>query len=1308
MTFRTARARAAHTLQVLAVVIPSVLAGPALGQPSGYAITDDDSYARFQDAVRAAEYVREDYITGSVPIVDGSGAVIGEASTPGTRPIVIAAVASAVAFMERNPDADAAAFAIFIEAIDAELALAYPGDPGLVVPQNFLAALRHTRFVTRPAFSVVPGQPIMDLPPFLLAGYDTDVGERALELLGAVVPDPINRATLGDRVETYERLITRNIATRRELGQLLTHAFMNQTPDGQTHAADYAPALDAYLRDQGYDPALGSVRPELVGVNDALAQLPATFAEYQAELAEPVQRMFRLPGESDEDFRARLAASPIQQRMREAIYETIDATGEILSSIGDEVTFEQAQALSDEQLDAIAAQRLADLRSASRARASLIANAMLLYDNVPAADYVVQQADLGSAALGANTTWSNIKSGLSIGLSAISFGAAIYSGDAADAAGAFSAVADGVLTLFGVAETNLSEGVTTDDIYEQIQEMQQQLVDMQNQLNERFDRIDRKLDVLFNTMITQWEAIDGRLTDIEETVDAAVALVLEQAAALRRLEDTILAVGRDQLNQLFDQGVNLYLDARGVSDLPLSGPFSFESGASEFYTFATSTAGAVAFIGNPASPFPLSQTDELLGDGVVSPRLAELHAHALSLFPELATDLPDDVVSPEAWSLAASAYARLAEESPWYFARVFTQDNSDGHTDLDDIIAAGQQLTQFADALRLHGSHGLQSPDFQPLTEPTAFYHLYQRHRAASSALQNGLYDRLSVHLADTNLFGTPLASPAKQLAIWQTNSTQDVTSLAPPITQIIAHWGTSSDTLTLGSFAHEEGYMTFFPSHSPGILDADRDDARRAKLHTLRLAEQSGGTFRAPHWYNTAASQSTDYWFVIELPTSATNPEGGTYDHLRRIRYTRQRLVTGSGWVNDRPSSSSDAAATIKATWNGFFRDRISDGNRIGDVVSNTFVLNSEFHRLIIREDNRFGPPSEDALEDEIKRWLTDVRGRVRAQLILELLEPATTLNTLAAALDDEESLIDAYVSIAMPGLLARSGVVRSALRGAAPNASDDFEGSEIGIRSEDAVQLMLRFDDADEADDLDWGDQSNDFASLDFWFLFQRILTVRREIAAADTLPDQSAPYPAWTLEQLKHLRTHAARLAIDDTYAVHTDAQTRSVLDNDVHQLRFIDQDINGNFIGVFRPLTVDLNFGPGDELDGYWAPTNGQVEMNADGAFTYTPDPGFKGFDRFSYRAICDISPNLDGTTLAFSDPAFVRVYVGINQQGCNAADLAEPFGVFDFSDVFEFLVAFGSMNASVDYAEPFGVFDFSDVFEFLVEFGAGCP
>ncbi len=72
-----------------------------------------------------------------------------------------------------------------------------------------------------------------------------------------------------------------------------------------------------------------------------------------------------------------------------------------------------------------------------------------------------------------------------------------------------------------------------------------------------------------------------------------------------------------------------------------------------------------------------------------------------------------------------------------------------------------------------------------------------------------------------------------------------------------------------------------------------------------------------------------------------------------------------------------------------------------------------------------------------------------------------------------------------------------------------------------------------------------------------------------------------------------------------------------------------------------------------------------------------------------------------------DAVEVVVYECSKVQPC-PADLAEPFGQLDFSDVSAFLVAFGTQDAAADLAEPFGQWDFSDVVAFLASFGAGCP
>lgn len=58
-------------------------------------------------------------------------------------------------------------------------------------------------------------------------------------------------------------------------------------------------------------------------------------------------------------------------------------------------------------------------------------------------------------------------------------------------------------------------------------------------------------------------------------------------------------------------------------------------------------------------------------------------------------------------------------------------------------------------------------------------------------------------------------------------------------------------------------------------------------------------------------------------------------------------------------------------------------------------------------------------------------------------------------------------------------------------------------------------------------------------------------------------------------------------------------------------------------------------------------------------------------------------------------------------GCNAADLAEPFGVLDLGDINAFVSGFVAQDLAVDLNDD-GVLDLGDINAFVVGFTAGCP
>ena len=76
----------------------------------------------------------------------------------------------------------------------------------------------------------------------------------------------------------------------------------------------------------------------------------------------------------------------------------------------------------------------------------------------------------------------------------------------------------------------------------------------------------------------------------------------------------------------------------------------------------------------------------------------------------------------------------------------------------------------------------------------------------------------------------------------------------------------------------------------------------------------------------------------------------------------------------------------------------------------------------------------------------------------------------------------------------------------------------------------------------------------------------------------------------------------------------------------------------------------------------------------------------------------LNPDLDGAIMAYAEAI---------AGGCTAADVAEPFGVLDLSDVGAFVGAFVAGDLLADLTGE-GVLDLGDLSAFVVSFGGGCP
>jgi len=130
--------------------------------------------------------------------------------------------------------------------------------------------------------------------------------------------------------------------------------------------------------------------------------------------------------------------------------------------------------------------------------------------------------------------------------------------------------------------------------------------------------------------------------------------------------------------------------------------------------------------------------------------------------------------------------------------------------------------------------------------------------------------------------------------------------------------------------------------------------------------------------------------------------------------------------------------------------------------------------------------------------------------------------------------------------------------------------------------------------------------------------------------------------------------------------------------VHALELQNED------GLWLPeLTVSL--------DPYDAGTDSGTGYNSPNVNTNPEEP---------IRNIHDEAPfNANGVLGRF-------VFTRVTDTACSTADLAEPIGVLDVFDVFDYLEAFNAGDGSADLNND-GVHDIFDVFAYLDAFNAGC-
>ncbi len=911
--------------RLLAIVLCTItgLAGTAGAQlDAPFGVTDEAGYQRLISAGTASEVVRLEYSLDPTPRV-------------------IATVAGLSVFAGENPLATDEQLDAFADAFDAALAARYPNDPGLTRSTHLVSAVRFGRLPSSGA----------------LAGTDTDVGVETIALLDL----QLSADSQALRMIDFQRVTGVTLENSAALSAILTGAFMDRAADGSERAG-LADAVTDYLRAEGIDPFPADLAASAPEVALAMNALPATYDAFVAE--------------QDTGFTNALTATYDEMDHVGAQIEGHLATiGAALSETPDPV--EAAQNADDAALiEALNQQRLDDLRAIAASRAVISLNSLLVAQS-ESPDIRVEIAtaqDFSEIQLETSSTMSDISAGVQIGGSLIQGGAAIYKGDVVGAIGAFTSAISGI---FGVVD----EPVDTpeEQIFDQIVEMRQQIDDLRVEMNMQFDRvhgrfdsIDQQLNIIYTAMADGLNQINETTRRIDGNVQQLRATISQVRSNLNRLESNlygVLAAGFEQ-DLILDMDNALgYRDRVGV-DLPFAGgELSFTTFESTFFTWATGLSTSITYAG----PSSLNVTDDTNGLDQLNNFPLGFNINNLREFsgalPGAAPLSNTRVANPTTWALCADAYARLARENPWFFAKIFS--NQPGRT--DSVQSAGDSVRE-----------AMRNARNRPLIET-----LIARYKARASLVATEVSTEQTAFL--NSAIGSGLGLDG--LDPW------DDALQAVSVTQLP---GVSVDTWPLSALGDDGEFQLGWGDGYP-VLDLFPGVAIALYLD-------------APAVNESVIAFRIDY-------QPATPVDGGS-----RINYDLRLLYAGQIAAThritlDTTNTSADIADfyAIELAYDIVQPLLFSEVGRVlnysGDTVEliDASLTPESAYDLIVQ-----------AGHDEIT-WRRDLL----ASHLRDELAGGGTLSDAAALMDVSNALLDAYVSLGMPETLNSSDVARATLRG-------------------------------------------------------------------------------------------------------------------------------------------------------------------------------------------------------------------------------------------------------------------------------------
>lgn len=1125
----------------------AIFASAAQAQPVVYdmGVDDEASFQVFRDAMYKSEYVRVEY-----------------AKTPNPR--VVASVTALMVFSTNNPNATTQELTNFLDSYSAEMALAFLGDEDLQLGSSFFAAVRK---LDRGAVA------------FDGTGLDTRVSARLLEVLDVAIPAPLDFTSTQKRMVKYENARLRSFTDAPEWSMVLLLALKGQDLDGVSNSI-LPGIVSTYLVNEGYDPVpsnpnAGVFQP----VTSALSSMPVNFTGYSALLSE-VNASADIDGTA---LQTNLNAQFVS--LGNANLSKVNAIKDAMDPTNNPPTVIEAaeNGTSEIILEAQIAEYDQALRDASDNRAEFQWNTMLLLqsDQESARMYGSSARDFSHIQLETDSTLTKVKLGVQVASSSAQLGIAIASGEPGDAVGAASDLIINSLDLadeFGAFD---SPPPPEEQIFDQLVQVREDINELRLAMDERFDQIEVQLNTIYTQINSGFNQIGMDIGDLQTSVDAISLSVIEQQAALERLEDALFGLASDALWLDLANQVDLVLNYRsGGSDLPYeTAAQNYIASQSQLGTFSITGAAGTAYAGS-TTPELTSFDDALtiLGGSSIGNDINNLRT-----FPGLGLGqsnlFPTRVVGAAPWTQGASVYTQLAQESRWYFAYLYeNQLMSAGTPDLDAIIERGNDLIAMME-------NGRDAVLFEAMLDgyQTTINNLSNRESTLITQVENSVRPPNNIPgSANIDMFGG-LTQPDVQLTL-------------PSISQIIGV-GPSGANLPMPN--NPNAWNLFMTSES------EKDIAPLTFAFVYDIAFSEGRNVTQTYEWNMNLLTSGGNEVLLNFGfTVDGNPAG--QDLGLRVQTNRQihmRISDDNGIDPYAFDDSQDAERLLGdniGLWINLRNHLLSDERLTGQNLLLPGGPNGSLTLFEIVYDVGLGAPT-----------FPHINGRPKAIEFLQGLQSEAWFDCRndSSIIESGDELLDwhillgAYSSLSMPDMIAGSTVAASALRGIpsarsfAINVNVDTHYAANGLFPSDAVFIADRL-------------QSN-------------IDAFRAEVDAWVSLPFLGHGYINYILAELNELSESAFDLAIDDRYESGQKLDVsvdNGLLANDVDQR--------------YRTIEVASNT----------QPKSGSLVVNPDGSFVYIADDIHAGTVSFDYTSRAQIT-DINGNSQYFeSNPATVVINI----------------------------------------------------------------